>query len=126
MAGHTKLLFIINPGSGNKKINWDKHIQDFFSSKPFDIELFELPEPCKPEILKSKIDKAKASRVVAVGGDGTVKLVAECLLKTDIPLAILPAGSANGMARELGLSDDPIACLESTLAKQANERDDGD
>lgn len=36
-----------------------------------------------------------------MGGDGTLKLVAEVLLGSDIPLCVFPAGSANGMAREL-------------------------
>ena len=46
---------------------------------------------------------ANAERVIAVGGDGTVKLAAQCLLHTNIPLGILPAGSANGMAKELNI-----------------------
>jgi YegS/Rv2252/BmrU family lipid kinase len=41
--------------------------------------------------------------VIAVGGDGTVKLAAQCLLNSIIPLGILPAGSANGMAKELNI-----------------------
>ena len=37
------------------------------------------------------------------GGDGTLKIVATALLNTNILLGVLPAGSANGMARELGI-----------------------
>ena len=43
---------------------------------------------------------------MAVGGDGTIKQVATMLLDTGIPLGVLPAGSANGMARELGIPND--------------------
>ncbi len=49
---------------------------------------------------------------MAVGGDGTIKLVAECLMKTKILLGILPAGSANGLAKELGISDIPTQALD--------------
>jgi diacylglycerol kinase (ATP) len=45
----------------------------------------------------------KADLVVAAGGDGTVTRVALELAGADIPLAILPLGTANNIARALGL-----------------------
>jgi diacylglycerol kinase family enzyme len=47
--------------------------------------------------------QAGADLVVAVGGDGTVRACAQELASTDVPLAIVPAGSANLTARALGL-----------------------
>ncbi|RDC57123.1 diacylglycerol kinase family lipid kinase [Pedobacter chinensis] len=98
-----KLLFIINPGSGNHNINLKEVIATHFKGKNVEIELFELPDDCSLDKIKAKIDQVKADRVVAVGGDGTLKLVAECLLNTETPIGIIPAGSANGMAKELGI-----------------------
>lgn len=46
------------------------------------------------------------SRVLVAGGDGTIKLVAETLEKTDIILGILPAGSANGLAVNFKIPED--------------------
>ena len=109
------LLFIINPGSGNDKTDWRKEIETFFKDKSIPIELFDLPKPCDIRIIKDVIDKKKPTKVIAVGGDGTVKLVAECLVNTSIPLAILPAGSANGMAKELNISDDPQIAISVIL-----------
>jgi diacylglycerol kinase family enzyme len=47
--------------------------------------------------------EAGAALVVAVGGDGTVRACAEALSGGPVPLAIVPAGSANLTARALGV-----------------------
>ncbi len=98
-----KLLFVVNPRSGNGAVNYTKEVNTFFEKRTEEVEIYELPTKCSLEKLKTAIKKANADRVVAVGGDGTLKLVAECLLKTETPIGIIPAGSANGMAKELGI-----------------------
>ena len=98
-----RLLFVVNQGSGNKDESLSQLIINHFSKSEIAIELFELPRKCTVEQVKKAIDKTKADKVIAVGGDGTLKLVAECLLNTETPIGIIPAGSANGMAKELGI-----------------------
>jgi len=54
--------------------------------------------------------------IVVYGGDGTVVEVAQHLINKDIPLAILPGGTANILAKELGVSsstEDAIALINS-------------
>jgi diacylglycerol kinase family enzyme len=59
-----------------------------------------------------------ADLAVAVGGDGTVAAVASALGEAraaggpDVPLAIVPAGSTNITARELGVPTDPVAAAD--------------
>lgn len=101
-----KLLFIVNPGSGSGEINFSETISAYFDRHPNNFEIYELSDGCTIDELRSAIKKAKATRVIAVGGDGTLKLVAECVLETDTPIGIIPAGSANGMAKELGVPTD--------------------
>jgi diacylglycerol kinase (ATP) len=98
-----KLLFIVNPGSGKGEVNYTEEITAFFKERAEELELYKLPKDCSLEKLKDTIKKSNADRVIAVGGDGTLKLVAECLINTETPIGIIPAGSANGMAKELGI-----------------------
>lgn len=110
-----KFLFIINPGSGDNNTDYSTLITEFFKTSPHTAEIFELPESCSLEKIKDAIARSEAQRIIAVGGDGTLKLVAECLLGTNTPIGIIPAGSANGMARELGIPLDIEEALELVI-----------
>jgi YegS/Rv2252/BmrU family lipid kinase len=101
---NTKILFIVNPVSGPKNANWAELIRDYFQSKPHAIQIYELTKNCNIETIKKQIKLFAPDQVVGVGGDGTIKLVAECLLNTNIRLGIFPAGSANGMAAEFNIN----------------------
>lgn len=53
--------------------------------------------------------------VVAAGGDGTVRKVCKRLVGSDVPVAVLPLGSANNIAQSLGVHGD-LRKLVSGLA----------
>jgi len=53
--------------------------------------------------------------VVAAGGDGTVRGCAEGLAHTGVPLGIVPHGTANLLARSLGIPGHPRAALDVAL-----------
>jgi YegS/Rv2252/BmrU family lipid kinase len=55
---------------------------------------------------------AGIERVVIAGGDGSVAPVAAVAGRAGLPLAVLPAGTANDFARRLGLPDDLGAACE--------------
>ena len=96
-------LFVVNPVAGNSNTNFRAEIENFFQPMSHVIHFFQLEKDTQATEIKEKIKQLRPRAVVAVGGDGTVKLVAECLIETDVPLGIVPAGSANGMAKELGI-----------------------
>src|SRR5579862_6275297 len=60
--------------------------------------------------------------VVAVGGDGTVRGCAEGLAGTGVPLGIVPHGTANLLARSLGIPVHPRAALAAVLHPAAFDR----
>ena len=56
--------------------------------------------------------EAGADTVVACGGDGMVNEVVNGLEGTDVGLGIIPAGTANDFARQVGIPDDPSAAMD--------------
>ena len=116
-----KILFVINPGSGNNSTDWATQIEHYFTSTHHTIELFQLPANCHIETIKNRIELFTPNRVIAVGGDGTVKLVAECLMEKNIALGILPAGSANGLAKELGIDMNPTKALDVIVGESSKK-----
>ena len=108
-----KLLFIINPISGRKeKTDWENAIRNYFTNKPQVTEYYHLNGDNDKSSIRHYIERFKPSKIIAVGGDGTVKMLAEIIKETPIALGILPAGSANGMARELGIPPDVEGALK--------------
>jgi diacylglycerol kinase (ATP) len=61
--------------------------------------------------------------VVAVGGDGTVSEVLEGLVNREVPVAILPLGTANAMSLDLGLPRDVDRALEMIAAGRTTRLD---
>ncbi|MBS1741717.1 MAG: diacylglycerol kinase family lipid kinase [Bacteroidetes bacterium] len=112
MNGSRKFLFIINARSGPGNVSWEEIINKYFKGKPGIAVCINLEKSTTIDTLKQQILQEKPHAVIAVGGDGTVSLVAQSVTGTKIPLGILPAGSANGMAKELNIPADAGAALE--------------
>lgn len=58
-------------------------------------------------------------RVLAMGGDGTISAVGQALEGTSIPMGILPAGTGNLVARELGIPLELAGAFDLALSSDA-------
>lgn len=61
--------------------------------------------------------------VIAVGGDGTIRDVLEGLPGASVPIGIVPAGTANVLARDLGIPRDVDAALDVIIGRRTVELD---
>jgi YegS/Rv2252/BmrU family lipid kinase len=59
--------------------------------------------------------------VLACGGDGTVHEILQCLVGTSIALGVLPLGTANALAQNLGLGSSPIKAARAMLTAVPTE-----
>lgn len=93
------IIFIINPNSGRRKPETlIKKIKKIDNS--FDIYISKSLDDYN-DFIKLNIDKYKV--YVIAGGDGTINETAKHLFaRKDKALAIIPLGSGNGFAREMG------------------------
>lgn len=111
MSMGLKLLFVINSHAGPDDVSWQDIISNYFTGKQHDITYFMLGKNIDAAELKKQISQSKPDKVIAVGGDGTVMLVAKLITGSRAALGILPAGSANGMAKELNIPEIPEKAL---------------
>lgn len=86
------------------------------------IAIAEEPDPDAPlpERLKAAAGSADIAAIVVAGGDGTIGCAAQVLTGQEVPLAILPFGTMNLLAKDLGLPldlDGAVATLRAGAAR---------
>ncbi|RJE71963.1 diacylglycerol kinase family protein [Reichenbachiella sp. MSK19-1] len=101
------ILFVINPISGaSDKDDLDRVIARFCERNELSFDIMKTTGESDAQNIREAIDQYQPSIVVAGGGDGTVTLVAEQLIGSTRMLAILPLGSANGLASEFEIPEE--------------------
>lgn len=108
-----RTFIVMNPVAGATDSDAAREtIENTFKENGVDYEVYlTKKEDNIPEIVSKAIDSG-FRRVAAIGGDGTVSLVAAALVNRDVPLGILPAGSGNVLARALGIPLDLSEALD--------------
>lgn len=97
-----QILFLINPLSGNG--DYKRIIETIRQSHPA-IDHFITRSKDETKTFFETIDK-KYKVVVICGGDGTINSVLKHAVNSELVFAVLPNGSGNGFARELGYKKD--------------------
>jgi diacylglycerol kinase (ATP) len=102
-----RALLIHNPKAGDRK-HGKKQLMGSLKNRGIQAFYQSIKKPGWEKAFNKPVDL-----VIAAGGDGTVHKTAWQIIETGIPLAILPLGTANNLARSLGFTGSADEILES-------------
>jgi YegS/Rv2252/BmrU family lipid kinase len=98
------IYVILNPVAGNSSVEEiRKLLESHCNTHSWGYEIYETTGEENIAEIASQACRDGANLVVAAGGDGTVAGVVNGLVKSDVPLGILPVGTGNGLARALSI-----------------------
>lgn len=125
---NSKLLLFYNGYSGNGMFrnNLD-HIIERCQEAGYQITVVRAKKGVMIDRALSEIDQEEYSRIIACGGDGTINICVNAMVRHDIhlPLGILPAGTANDFAYYFELPNNIDAALNVALGDRTTKADVG-
>lgn len=86
-------------------------------------EQFSSPTEVSPDIIRLSPGH---DLVIVCGGDGTLNAAAQAIMMIGLPLGILPMGTANDLARTLGIPTDLMRAADIIIAGNARRIDLGE
>jgi diacylglycerol kinase family enzyme len=101
-----KATLIHNPDAGDDKQATVGQIEALLKEAGYKVRYQSSKEKGWHRVLKKSADV-----IVVAAGDGTVSKVARRMIGKDIPIAVLPMGTANNISKTLGIADMPITWL---------------
>ena len=99
-------LLIYNPTSGRKRHRRFAEIEQavrILKDAGVRTELAPTTGPGTATSIARHAVEQRRGMVIACGGDGTINEIVNGLATSDVPMAVLPAGTANILAKELGI-----------------------
>jgi diacylglycerol kinase family enzyme len=101
-----RVTLIHNPNAGDDRQPTLGQLEALLKEAGYKVRSQSAKEPEWEKSLKRPADF-----VVVAGGDGTVTKVARRMVGKDVPIAVLPLGTANNISRTLGIADMPVTQL---------------
>lgn len=116
-----KGLIIFNPAAGPRR-NWEAltRAASVLERGGWKVEIVETENPSEIYALAKEAASLRYDAVIAAGGDGTVNGVVNGIVETETALGVLPLGTGNVWARQLGLTSANLF-LSSPNAREAAE-----
>lgn len=121
-----RVCLIINPVSGTEsKKSIPEDVAAAINQKENDLIIRVTGYPLHASEIAREAVRDGYKSVIVAGGDGTVNEAARELINTPVTLGIIPLGSGNGLARDLGIPIDAEKALQIVLQEHARAIDYG-
>ena len=121
----TKLLLINNPISGGSdKTDILEQISKELDSFAIAFEIYNTSGNQDSEKIQDLLAQKTYVKIIVLGGDGSVLMVARANMKHNIPIGIIPLGSANGLATDLKIDPKPLIAFKNHLCSEYIEHID--
>lgn len=114
-----RIAIIVNPASGQTGLNLPG-LNKILKDLDIDWEMFVMRKGGEAHTWAKQAVEAKVDAIVVYGGDGTVLEVASAVAGSDVPIIIIPGGTANVLSVELGIPADQTQA-EQLLGTVPNE-----
>ena len=88
----------------------------FLKSRKYEVKILPTRKRGDAEGLAREAIKELPSLIIAAGGDGTFNEVINGIAGSEIPMAILPLGTTNVLAKELGIPEDIRGAIEIAVS----------
>jgi diacylglycerol kinase family enzyme len=121
------IAVLLNPAAGGGKTSdLPRTLEAMFAAAGAAARITLLESAAStPDAVRRAIE-AGASVVVAGGGDGTIHAVAAALVDARVPLGVIPLGTLNHFARDLGIPKDPAEAVQVIAAGRTLRVDVGE
>lgn len=113
-----RVALIYNPASGQlsgRRTRIIERATALLRDAGVDAEALETNGPGNARSLAKAAVRNGFDAILACGGDGTVHEVLQCLVGTEVALGVVPLGTANALAQDLGLGRSPLQAVRRLL-----------
>ncbi len=125
MISQTRRVAVIdNPNSGQEKKHRKLVLRDLMAAladAQIQVEELMIDGPGSGSTLACAAIERGCDAVIVCGGDGTVNEVLQCLVGKQVALGVMPFGTANALASNLGLTGSPQQMIEALLSSERVE-----
>lgn len=113
----SSIILICNPAAKRTSERKIDLAARFLKSKGYEVEKLFTKQRGDAENLAREAIKKSPSFIIAAGGDGTWNEVTNGIAGSEIPMAILPLGTTNVLAKELGIPENVEGALEIAVSR---------